>query len=243
MKFSRIRRLGAIGLLAVTLTACGISAPVAEQPTPAPAPAAVQQVVAQQSTPVDDEEACFQQLDDEQLERLEPYVEERPGSQGSVCVLEPDGEGYEQQYYQESEGFPYFWYYALMSRTSMFTTGVIGEPTLLEYITMSYWVTVDKYGHPASPYRKDSKGKWSRLKTELPKQVRQIRYGAAAPTLPNTQKTPPPPPAGYQKQPVAASTGSVIVKRDSEKQSTPPPAAKSSTSSSKSSTSTGKKGK
>lgn len=220
---------------AVGISAC---APVAQQPAPWNTP--IVPVAA-----ATDDATCFTPLTPEHRQQLTEYAAPQPGTGQNVCVLEREADGeYEQQHYAEGDNFPDFWHYALLSRTartSVFTTGIIAEPTPVEYLTLMYMTPVDKYGAAYSAYELDKRtGKWSARKTEKPMKLKQIRYGAAAPVQLNMGKTPPPAPSGYARQVPQASQGSASVgrpveNREASRSQTQKPSSSSSSKSSSSS--------
>ena len=233
----------------VAVGSIGACAPVAQQQAPWNTPI----------TPVaaaTDDATCFTSLAPEHRQQLAQYVVPQSGTGQNVCVLEQEADGeYEQQYYNEGDNFPDFWYYVLLSRTAAmpaFKAGIIAEPTPVEYLTLMYMTPVDKYGAAYSVYELDKRtGKWSARKAEKPMKLKQVRYGASAPVQLNMGKTPPPAPNGYARQVPQASQGSASVgrpveNRDASRSQTQKPSNSStskSSSSSSSSRSSGKSGK
>lgn len=238
-----------VGAFVGLVWGCGSPEPVTpQQPTTAPvtqvtpvgqatnsssvAPPAASSVSPPAAVPVreSDDVVCFMPLSQAHYQQLTPLVVPQPGTSQNVCLLEqePDGE-FEQQYYQESDGFADFWYYALLARTARtatFTYGVIADPTDLEYITLMYLTPVDKYGHAFTSYELDKKtGKWSSRKTDKPITIKQVKLGKAPAVKPNTAATPPPVPPAYVPQPNKVSQGSTTPGRDAEKRNVAPPVA------------------
>lgn len=175
-----------------------------------------------------DDATCFMPLSPEHRQLLTPYVTQQPGTGQNVCVLEqePDGE-FEQQYYNEGDNFPDFWYYALLARTAetpVFSTGIIAEPTLVERTALLYVVYMSKYGSPYTAYELDSHtGKWSARKADKALKVKHVRYGAGAPVQLNKAATPPAAPPNYKKpQAPPAPQGSGTVGQAAEKKNNAP---------------------
>lgn len=165
-----------------------------------------------------DENLCFQQVNPEQEQQLTGLISDagEVAQPQSVCVIEPDGNGgYVQAHYIASDNFAKYLLYALLlqnSRNALFTYGVIsGEISLLDYLTLSLMMGVDKYGSLFQPFTKSGRdGSWSRIKSDVGARVSAVRYGSTAPKL-QTAATSPAPPAGksYTPQPLPASKGSI----------------------------------
>lgn len=170
---------------------------------------------------VNEEDACYLPLTDEQRGQLRSYVTDDPTTKGNgVCVLEPAQDGtYVQHYYseQDSSSFADYFLYALLVRTcassTLLTIGYIsGDISLLEYILLSSWVNVDRYGYVFQPYQKNlSTGSWTRVRVELSKQVSKKQYGKAAPQMRLASQQSVTPPRGYATQKTSVSKGSAIV--------------------------------
>ena len=154
---------------------------------------------------VNEDNACFLPLSEEQRLQLQPYVTTDPSTQGKgVCVLEQATDGtYTQRVYNEQDRsyFADYLLYALLVRSgasALFTYGYIsGELTLVESILLSTWVNVDRYGYMYRPYSKYGSQGWARSRTELSGQASRKRYGQSAPQARAASQSNVTPPRGY----------------------------------------------